>query len=182
MEQALRKDLRLTVSGFYYRLDDLISLTTDPEDELLVFENIDSVESKGLELELERRWETGWRGRLSYSYQETEDRETNSRLTNSPEHLAKLNLSVPLLEQKLFAGLELQYVSDRQTPHGTDADDFVVANLTLLAGRFANGWEFSAGVYNLFDEHYGDPGSEEHDQDVIEQDGRCFRLKLTYQF
>jgi hypothetical protein len=29
---------------------------------------------------------------------------------------------------------------------------------------------------------YGDPGSTEHRQDIIDQDGRTFRVKLTYAF
>jgi iron complex outermembrane receptor protein len=29
---------------------------------------------------------------------------------------------------------------------------------------------------------YGDPGAGEHTQDIIEQDGRSFRAKLTYKF
>ena len=29
-----------------------------------------------------------------------------------------------------------------------------------------------ASIYNLFDERYGDPGSEEHVEDVVVQDGR----------
>jgi hypothetical protein len=35
---------------------------------------------------------------------------------------------------------------------------------------------------NLFDEKYSDPGSTEHIQDLIKQDGRAFRVKLTYAF
>jgi len=38
----------------------------------------------------------------------------------------------------------------------------------------------SASVYNLFDTEYAFPGSEEHLQDSIEQDGISFRLKLVY--
>jgi outer membrane receptor for ferrienterochelin and colicins len=182
LEQALRKDLRLTVSAFSFKLDDLITLTTAPDDGLLIYDNASEVESNGVEVELERRWASGWRARISYSYQDTRDCETDARLTNSPEHLAKLNLMVPLADEKLLAGLELQYVSDRLTPFGTTADGYVVTNLTLLAGRFANGWEISASIYNLFDERYGDPGSEEHVQDVIEQNGRSFRVKAIYRF
>jgi len=44
------------------------------------------------------------------------------------------------------------------------------------------GLEVSASVYNLFDRKYGEPGSGEHPQDVIEQDGRSVRLQLTYGF
>jgi len=46
-------------------------------------------------------------------------------------------------------------------------------------------WErvaLSASVYNLFDRDYGDPASTEHLQDVIEQDGRTFRVKVTASF
>jgi len=43
-------------------------------------------------------------------------------------------------------------------------------------------FEASVSVYNLFDYRYGDPASLEHVQDVIQQDGRNFRLKLSYRF
>jgi iron complex outermembrane receptor protein len=44
------------------------------------------------------------------------------------------------------------------------------------------GLELSASIYNLFDTKYGYPGGDEHVQDVLYQDGRTFRLKLTYTF
>jgi hypothetical protein len=34
-------------------------------------------------------------------------------------------------------------------------------------------------VYNLFNQTYGDPGSEEHRQQTIRQNGRTFWVKLT---
>jgi hypothetical protein len=37
-------------------------------------------------------------------------------------------------------------------------------------------------VYNLFDKKYGDPGGKEYLQDVITQNSRNFRVKLTYAF
>jgi iron complex outermembrane receptor protein len=37
-------------------------------------------------------------------------------------------------------------------------------------------------AYNLFDTHYGYPGAEDHVQDVLPQEGRSVRLKLTYSF
>jgi iron complex outermembrane receptor protein len=182
LEQALGENLRLTAAGFYYELDELINLTEDPEDGLLVFTNIDEVESKGVELELERAWRCGLRAAASYTYEETTDRETGEWLSNSPKHLAKLRLRVPLVDDRLFTGVELRYMGARRTVHGAMADDFVVTNLTLVAGRFANGLELSASIYNLFDTRYGHPGSEEHAQEVIEQDGRSFRLRFTHQF
>jgi outer membrane receptor for ferrienterochelin and colicins len=34
----------------------------------------------------------------------------------------------------------------------------------------------------VFDKNYGNPGTEEHLQDIIAQDGRTFRLELSYKF
>ena len=38
------------------------------------------------------------------------------------------------------------------------------------------------GLYNLFDVAYEHPGFIEHQQDMLEQDGRTFAVKLTYRF
>jgi iron complex outermembrane receptor protein len=40
--------------------------------------------------------------------------------------------------------------------------------------------QVSASTYNLFDRRYFDPGAAEHRQSAIQQDGRSFRLKLTW--
>jgi len=42
--------------------------------------------------------------------------------------------------------------------------------------------EVSGSLYNLFDTKYATPAAREHLQDTIQQDGRSFRLKLTYKF
>jgi iron complex outermembrane receptor protein len=42
--------------------------------------------------------------------------------------------------------------------------------------------EIVASVYNLFDADYAYPAFGEHTQDTIEQDGRTFRIGLTYRF
>jgi len=180
-EQVIGNNLRGTASAFYYKIDDLITLTTDPSDNLLVFENIDNVETKGVEFELEGKWE-GIKGRISYTFQETKDKKTGEILTNSPRHLARLNLIVPLIKEKLFVGMEEQYTSKKKTLAGDFTDDYFITNLTLFSQNLLKNLEASATVYNLFDKKYGDPGSEEHVQDIIEQDGRSFRFKLTYKF
>jgi outer membrane receptor for ferrienterochelin and colicin len=45
--------------------------------------------------------------------------------------------------------------------------------------------EFSATVYNLFNQRFRDPGAQEHlinGMSSIVQDGRTFRIKFTYNF
>jgi len=181
-EQSIGPNLRSTVSAFCNRIKDLINLTTDPADNMRIFKNIGNVEAKGLEFELAGKWDGGLAGRVSYTYQKTEDKDTGEILSNSPKHLAKLNISVPLLKEKIFLGIEEQYTSRRKTLKGNDAKSSYVTNITLFSQRLVKDLEVSATVYNLFDYRYGDPGSEEHAQDIITQDGRSFRFKVSYRF
>jgi iron complex outermembrane receptor protein len=183
-ERNLGGLLRASVAGYYYRIDNLISQETDPSDGLLVFQNKNEIGARGLELELdlEGQWPLGLDGRVSYAIQQTEDLELNQRLTNSPQHIAKLNLVLPVLPRKLFLALDLNHVSSRETLGGNRAEGYTTTNLALFNQRIIEGLEISASVHNLFDHEYEDPGSGEHLQDTIEQDGRTFWLKLKYGF
>jgi iron complex outermembrane receptor protein len=182
LEQDLGNRIRLAASVFFNKITDLISMETDASDGLDVYRNIDRLETKGAELELGKSWDGGLKGLIGYTYQETENKQTGETVTNSPRHLIKANLTVPLLRDKIFAGLEEHYTSERRLLDGTDAGSFFLTNLTLSAQNFIKGLELSAGVYNLFGVKYEDPASREHTQSAIEQDGRVFRLKLTYKF
>lgn len=180
-EHYLAADTRVTASIFRNTVSDLITQTTDPADELLVYRNLDRARAYGVEIELEKAWSHGVHLRTSYSQQRTRDGITGASLTNSPRHLAKFNLSAPVLRTGWRAGAEAQYVGRRATLQG-QAPGFWLANLTLSAVRLAPGMELSASLYNAFDRRYGDPGAEEHVQDVIPQNGRTFRIRLSYAF
>jgi outer membrane receptor for ferrienterochelin and colicins len=183
LEQYLARYLRGTAVGFYYTIDNLINLVTDPADSLLVYRNQGEIRAHGIELELEGRWSNGLLGRVSYTYQRTEDGRTGQVLTDSPQHLAKFNVSIPLIRDLLFGGVEVQYVSERKVRTGKELDGFVLTNLTLFSLNLpVKGFEISATVYNVFGTQYADPASEEHRQTAIEQDGRSFRFKLQYAF
>ena len=176
------KNYRFSLSGYYYAIRDLITQWKDPDDDLLVFKNLDEVELKGAEFEVEGKWSGGIEGRIGYTLQQSTDKDTGDRLANSPQHLVKSNLYVPIFGRKLAAGLEVQYTSSCKSYQGDRVDDFVVANLTLLSRDLWKNLEISGTLYNLFDEDYGTPASDEHLQSVIPQDGRSFRIKLTYRF
>jgi iron complex outermembrane receptor protein len=181
-EQYLGNHLRGVASAFYYKINDLIDQQVDSKDGLLVYRNTDQIEARGLEFEIEGKWQNLVEGKISYTFQDTKNRDTGTGLTNSPKHLVKLNLNFPLIKGKLFFGLEEQYTSERKTLAGKEADDFLITNLTLYSRGFLKGLEASVSVYNLFDTKYSDPGAAEHIQDLLRQDGRSFRLKLTYRF
>jgi outer membrane receptor for ferrienterochelin and colicins len=182
LEQSLGRHFRGTVSGYYTRVKDLIVLTTDPADEMMLFRNIGKVESKGVELLLDGKWDNGIRGRISYAFQDARDVAADEWLVNSARHLAKLHLLFPLVREKVFFGVEEQYTSRKKTGSGGRTGDFFVTNLTLSTRNLLHDFELSASVYNLFNTGYHVPASEEHVQESIRQDGRSFRVKATWRF
>jgi len=187
-EQDIARHLRSSLSGFYNEMRHLIVFDNG------MYTNLNA-QTKGLELALEGSWAYGIRSRASYSFQYTRDNNVAWELPDSPEQMAKFNVSVPLLKDKLFAGAEIQYTSDRLSLHNTtsaggqpitlqgeDAGGYAIVNLTLFSQNLIKNVEFSASLYNLLDRRYLDPASNFHVQDVLEQDGRSFRIKLTYRF
>lgn len=181
VERLLGRSVRVTAAGFRNRITDLIALTLDPDDSLLVFRNAEAIDSDGLEVGIEANRGHGLAGRISYALQQSHDRKTGAILTNSPRHMAKLQLRGDLANTGISGGLDTYLLSSRRTLAGSEAKGHTVTNLTLLAPRVGR-LGVSATVYNVLDTRYGDPGSEEHTQDIIEQDGRTFRLKASIQF
>ena len=182
-EQGIGRHLRSSVSGYYNRLDDLID-----------FENGNytnfNADTFGAEFALEGKWEDGIITRLSYTLQHTENRDSGAGLPDSPMHLIKLNASVPLWRDKIFAGMEVQYTSKShtvyeafpQTVPGPDVPGFATVNFTLFSQNIVKNLDVSASIYNLLDKTYSEPSSRFHLQNAIPQDGRTFRVKLTYRF
>ena len=54
-----------------------------------------------------------------------------------------------------------------------------LANLTVRS-PLGHGWTLFSSIRNLFDRAYADPGSGEHREDAIRQDGRTFRVGLEW--
>jgi iron complex outermembrane receptor protein len=179
-EQQLNQNWRTTASLFYNDIKDLIGYREDLNDGLFYFDNLDAVVAKGAEFEVEGRWASGLLGRASYTFTQTEDDATGERLNNSPEHLGKVSLSLPLWQGQIFASMELQAMSERDTVQGNRVGAVWLANITLFSRELVKGLELSATVYNLFNQRYRDPAADDFTQDSIRQDGRGFRVKLTY--
>ena len=182
-EQGVGQNYRLSVAGFFTQLNDLIAQQEALPGGDLFFQNADNVTVRGVETEVEGEWANGWRARASYSFVESRDHTTDLHLSNSPRHLAKLNLVVPLYARKVFAGCEVQGMSRRESVTGADVAENVVCNVTLLSRELIRNLEISASVYNLFDQRYADPVSQDLlPLESVRQVGRTFRVKVTYRF
>ena len=181
-EQQLGRHLRFTSSAFYYSIDDLISQVQDPNDNLFVYRNIDQVEALGYENELEARFANGVRGGVSYTIQKAWNSRTDAELSNSPRHLGKARIAFPLGTERVMAGFDLLVSSSAKTVTPGRADAYWLLNGTLFSAQLSKGLELSASVYNIFDRRYAFPVDSGFRQSTIEQDGRTFRLKLTYRY
>jgi len=180
-EQYLGTKYRISVSGFHNRVDGLISQQLD-EDGRITFNNVDNLDIKGMDFELEGKWAKGVQGQFSYTLQQSEQRQTRFPLSNSPRHLAKMNLRAPLFGGRLIPGLSILYTSRRKTLGEGYASGFLLPSFTLSSGKFLKRFDVSISAYNFTDRMYGDPGAEEHRQELIPQDGRTVRAKITFRF
>ena len=115
IEHYFSRQLRAEFNVFHTLLADNITVTRS-NNGLLQYQNNRNVESIGVESQIENTWGNGFQGRLSYSWQETVNELTGARLTNSPEHMIKLNLIAPVWQDKVFLGFETQFMSSRKTP------------------------------------------------------------------
>jgi len=93
-----------------------------------------------------------------------------------------LNLSFPAFNRNVFASLDAQYISPRQTLAGNTVSGFSDYNVTLFGHAFNKHLDLSSTAYNLLNKKYYDPGRPEDVQDSIQQDGRNFRVKITAKF
>lgn len=177
-EQGLGPKLWFSTSAFYNDLDNLI--TQDKTSG--TFYNLQQVTSSGLELEVKGQALRGLEAAASYSFQETKDDLTHQFLSNSPRNLVKLSLTQPLLKRKVFVSLDSQYRSRVYTPLGTSVSPFAVVNFTVLGRNLGKHVDVSASLYNLLDKKYLDPASGDTVQQAIQQDGRSFRMKMTWRW
>jgi outer membrane receptor for ferrienterochelin and colicins len=181
-EQYFANHFRMTASAFYYPIHGLIGEQVDPANGNAFFTNSGSLDLRGMDFELSRKLPGELEGSVSYSFQDVTNTTTRMPLTNSPKHLVQASLSVPVIKQKLFASMDLQYVSAIGTLTGHSTGSYVVPNFTLFSRNVFRGWEVSASLYNAFNEKYADPAGNGLEEDVILQDGRNFRIKIGYRF
>ena len=187
-DQFIGNNLKTTATIYYSRIADLLEQSNDPVDGQAVFTNQSPLESKGLELQAEGKWESGFSGRVSYCYQDSKRLEGGQILANSPSSLVKASLTAPLPLKKSSATLETHYSSSRLNAQRERVAGAAVVNLTLLSRDLLPGLDLSASLYNLFDTHYSVPSGPEHFNSLgeslrgIQQDGITFRIKATYRF
>ena len=172
--------LRTSVSSYWYKADQLITLTStnDPDAFLgVTYVNEGEVRAKGLEFEAQMRLWHGAEGHMSYALQEATDQATGEILTNSPKQMGKARVSAPLFGPGSSVAVEVLGIGRRQTVAGNTLGAATTANVTIIK-PLGPSLELVGSVRNLFGLDYAVPASSEHVQDSIPQNGRTFRVGL----
>ena len=178
-EQRFQDWMYATVSLFQYDLRDLIDQVQF--DDKTQFQNISAARTRGVELDINVQPFAGVFAYANYAWQRAVERQSDSLLTNAPEHLLKAGVAIPIFDI-LTAALEGRFESGRKTVYGTRTKDFIIANLTLSTQPIFDVLRLSLSVRNLFNTAYQYPGGLEHNQDAFLQDGRNILVRATCRF
>jgi len=182
LEQGLWGLAQATIALYHYDIRDLIEQVRVRRPSFdgvtLQFQNVGSATANGAEVEVHVPLPRGIVARVAYSLQDARDQDGHG-LSNSPKHLGSAQLVVPIV-RGLDAGAELLLVSARRTLGRRRLESQHVLNLNLTYRTPIDKLKLTAGLYNLFDQSYPDPGGPEHRQDRIPQDGFTFRVQVRY--
>lgn len=178
-EHAIGSSGHATLSLFQYAMRGLITQQTDEVSGALVFRNVSRARARGVEAAVERLLGGGARVRASYSWQRSRDG-NGATLVNSPRHLAKLNLVVPVAADARL-GSEVQCLSARLTEHARTGG-YCVLNLTLAASKVLPGTDLSVSLFNAGDKRYADPAGPAFVQEDLARQGRTLYARLAYRF
>ena len=180
-EEQLSDRVRTTVTAFTYKADRLIEQQSlaGTSDNDLYFANLTTVNGHGLEAEGEAKLAYGLNGYFNYTFVRTYEVNDSRQLSNSPRHLAKFGVQVPV--GRLYASMEAQYIGERLTLGGDALKGAFVPNVVLTSPQ-GRRLELSLGLYNATNTAYADPVAEEHVQSAITQDGRTVLAKVRVRF
>ncbi len=189
LEHRVTSFLFATASAYNYRVTNLINPAIDPSDSMSFFKNLSIVETNGIEFEINAKTEFGLQGSLSQTFQNAVEAVSKESLPNSPAQVSKLGLSYQASRQ-LNLALQIVRETGRKTVYDNETPPVLLTNINVhlrpraeggtFIGQFLNHLRCSFLVRNLFNASYETPGSLDHRQAAILQNGRNVSLKLEY--
>lgn len=178
--------LSTRLSAFQWDADRIIEQDVNPDTDLLQFQNLAALRSRGVELEASYRDARGW---LAYGGATVADvaGEDGAVVAGAPQLVAAAGASTPLLAGRFHVSSELQVIGPRPTrDEMVDADPFFGWNLTAYAPDL-RGFDVTLGVRNLIGRREQLPAPEDYDRDsmivpVLPGEGREFHARVGYRW
>ena len=142
---------------FYNDIDDLIALDTSVSPPR--YANIGGAKIDGIEAVLMGQYSPANYWKLTYTYQNPKDADTDEDLPNVPSQRAGLSLNYGFTKY-LNGHTDILWTGKRPRVSGDDRGDmpsYTTVDLTLIAKNFWKNLEVRGMIHNLFDEEYEDP-------------------------
>jgi outer membrane receptor protein involved in Fe transport len=180
---GLRTSLYRTNLESLIQAEEVVSPIDTAETVVQFLNSSDDIVSTGVEFEIRKYISEEASGYLSVALQKTENDETGEKLPNSPEEMVNLGISVPLVRGEVYLSVDNQYVGEVLSADLSEkVDPYLLTNATISHNALTSDLEMSVSVYNLFDVNYSHPGTFDHVQTEIPQDGRTLGLNVKYSF
>lgn len=171
------------ITGFKNSIKDNIISVRTASGTGVVFQNLQSLDSQGVEAELKYDFGKGTYLAANYTYQESEDADTNQSFYNIPKHKGNIIANIRFLKNyNWYADYHFQSGYDRIPGDTRGSVSFGTVNTTLIAQNLFKGLELRGSVYNLLDEKYKFPYPTAALPDDFEMPGRSFLIELKYKF
>ena len=153
---------------------DMIAAATYPDGKHKWYVNIDNATRRGVEFELNHKFNDKFSGYFNYAFQDAKDGE-KERIYSIPKHL--MHIGVKYNDKKWNAYIDGEYASDRNEPGYVSnklysEDSFFIVNIG--AGyKIAKNATLNFAINNLFNREYWQ---------WYQADGRSYHVGLQYEF
>ena len=180
--------LTLDLNIFHYKWDDIIQFVPDPGASTRTAQNVG--EQNGHGIEFEAHWEVNdWLTVLTnYSWQDSEDENTDTDAANAPEQQFYIR-GMAELPHEVDLNIQVNSVMDRNRAFGdvrSDIDDYTTVDVTLRKRFAGDQLELSLLAKNLFDEDAFEPSLNATPVPLIPNDlplaGRRILGEVRYKF
>ena len=181
LEQRFSKKIYSVFSFYSSSVDNLIDQNLNIVDSSLQFQNFSKVHAIGIDADINYSSQEGIRAYLRYSYQHATNPSNGEVLSNSPAHLIKAGLILPV-NRTFYCATEIIYETKSLCLDGLETNNFLLVNLSVSTNKLFDHLKMHLKINNLFNTAYSYPGGYEHVQPSILQDGRTYLLNTEFEF
>jgi outer membrane receptor for ferrienterochelin and colicins len=167
-------------TAFYNDVKNLIDRDLTPffngTSAIIQYENVDKVETKGIELEGSYELSVSWSFTANATYTDAVNKVDDKDIAYSPEWLANANLNwLATRDLAFFTGLN--YTGKQKDGSDADLDPYTIVS---LGGSYAfnDNFKLRAGVTNLTDERL-DQSNQVYEETEV---GRTYYVKMDFDF
>ncbi|KFI22998.1 ligand-gated channel [Nitrosococcus oceani] len=180
--------LRLALSLFHYRWDDIIQFVSDPGTSVNVAENAGRQKGFGMELEADWALTSNFHLLGNYAFQHSTDEKTGKNAGHAPQHQIYLRGSWEFLPHWRLTP-QFNWVIDRSRTASDSRpaiNNYSIFDLTLRRTAIKRHWEVAFSVRNLFDSDAREPSPAGNPGALIPNDlplsGRSFFGEIRFRF